>query len=280
MKRGTRSIRARIALACAGLFLVVGGVLVAATDALVGHFTPLNAVENAGTAQALRFYHLCRAGHGAGPKSQQQSPDFTKKCHSAEQVAALVGAQAQHGSDRRALLVYSLAGLGVTTVLAGGLGWAVGGRILQPLRQITNAARQASQENLDARLRLAGPHDELKELADTFDAMLARLDAAFASQRRFVANASHELRTSSRSGDCTTGSAPDRDTALGCRLCSRWWPRTAVRSPPIRCLRAGWRSRWACPEPGSRQRRAHYATRQRHGVSQLQMNETALRYVL
>jgi signal transduction histidine kinase len=101
----------------------------------------------------------------------------------------------QRDPDRREFLVYSLAGLGLATVWAAGLGWAVSGRVLRPLRAITEAARAASQENLDQRLALAGPADELKELADTFDAMLARLDAAFASQRRFVANTSHELRT-------------------------------------------------------------------------------------
>jgi signal transduction histidine kinase len=67
--------------------------------------------------------------------------------------------------------------------------------VLRPLAAVTTAAQVASQENLGQRLALAGPPDELKELADTFDAMLARLEAAFASQRRFVANASHELRT-------------------------------------------------------------------------------------
>ena len=80
-------------------------------------------------------------------------------------------------------------------MLAAGLGWAVSRRVLRPLTAVTTAAQAASQENLDRRLALAGPPDELKELADTFDAMLARLEAAFASQRRFVANASHELRT-------------------------------------------------------------------------------------
>ena len=194
MKRGIRSIRARIALACAGLFLVMGGVLIAATYGLVGHFNGLNTVKDSAAEGAMKFYHLCRAAQRTGT-SHQQGPDFAKKCHSAEQVAGLFAAQSQHLSDRHAFLVYSLAGLGVTTILAGGLGWAVGGRILRPLRRITEAARQASQENLHTRLRLAGPRDELKELADTFDAMLGRLDAAFASQRRFVANASHELRT-------------------------------------------------------------------------------------
>ncbi len=80
-------------------------------------------------------------------------------------------------------------------MVAGLLGWAIGRRILVPLHKVTGAARRASQEHLDERIRLDGPHDELKELADTFDDMLDRLDLAFASQRRFVANASHELRT-------------------------------------------------------------------------------------
>ena len=96
---------------------------------------------------------------------------------------------------RRAFLEFTLAGLGLGTLLAAGLGWAVSRRVLRPLTAVTTAAQAASQENLGQRLALAGPPDELKELADTFDAMLARLEAAFASQRRFVANASHELRT-------------------------------------------------------------------------------------
>jgi signal transduction histidine kinase len=85
--------------------------------------------------------------------------------------------------------------LALTTLLSAVLGWVMAGRALRPLKQITAAARQVSEENLHERIALSGPEDELKELADTFDSMLARLDAAFASQRSFVANASHELRT-------------------------------------------------------------------------------------
>jgi signal transduction histidine kinase len=67
--------------------------------------------------------------------------------------------------------------------------------VLRPLQQITSAAQRLSAEQLDARIALPGPEDELKELADTFDAMLDRLQASFEAQRRFVADASHELRT-------------------------------------------------------------------------------------
>jgi signal transduction histidine kinase len=81
------------------------------------------------------------------------------------------------------------------TVASGGLGWYVSGRVLRPVRAITEAARRASDQHLGERLALTGAQDELKELADTFDDMLERLDLAFAAQRRFVANASHELRT-------------------------------------------------------------------------------------
>lgn len=93
------------------------------------------------------------------------------------------------------LVVQGLAALGVLGVLSVGLGWVVAGRVLAPLHDITATARRLSDENLDERIGMAGPDDELKELADTFDGMLARLDAAFDSQRRFAANASHELRT-------------------------------------------------------------------------------------
>jgi signal transduction histidine kinase len=75
------------------------------------------------------------------------------------------------------------------------LGWFVAGRVLRPLQAMTITTRQISERNLHERLALTGPDDELKDLGDTIDGLLARLEAAFDSQRRFVANASHELRT-------------------------------------------------------------------------------------
>ena len=85
--------------------------------------------------------------------------------------------------------------LGLMTMVSVIAGWLLAGRALRPLRDITATARRVSGENLGERIALVGPSDELKELADTFDGMLGRLDAAFESQRHFVANASHELRT-------------------------------------------------------------------------------------
>jgi signal transduction histidine kinase len=75
------------------------------------------------------------------------------------------------------------------------LGWLVAGRVLRPIRVMTTTTRQISERNLHERLALAGPDDELQDLGDTIDGLLGRLEAAFDSQRRFVANASHEMRT-------------------------------------------------------------------------------------
>ena len=84
----------------------------------------------------------------------------------------------------------------VCIVLATGLlAWTFTDRVLKPLRDVTGTARRLSAESLGERISLRGPRDEVAELADTFDAMLDRLQATFTAQRHFVANASHELRT-------------------------------------------------------------------------------------
>ena len=74
-------------------------------------------------------------------------------------------------------------------------GWMLAGRMLAPLTRITDATRMAANRSLSHRIRLPGRRDEFRELADAFDAMLARLEAHVAEQQRFAANASHELRT-------------------------------------------------------------------------------------
>jgi signal transduction histidine kinase len=93
------------------------------------------------------------------------------------------------------LLVESGIALGIMAVGSVGLGWLMAGRVLSPLRTITAAARRISARSLHQRIAMTGPDDELKELGDTFDQLLGRLDASFRAQRQFVANASHELRT-------------------------------------------------------------------------------------
>ena len=93
------------------------------------------------------------------------------------------------------LLRQGLLALVVVGAVGVGLSYALAGRVLRPLQDITAAAQRLSVERLDARIDLGGPPDELKQLADTFDAMLARLERSFEAQRRFVADASHELRT-------------------------------------------------------------------------------------
>src|SRR2546426_4050399 len=74
-------------------------------------------------------------------------------------------------------------------------GWLLAGRMLAPLTRITDATRMAATGSLSHRIELEGRQDEFRELADSFDAMLARLEAHIAEQQRFAANASHELRT-------------------------------------------------------------------------------------
>ncbi|MGW6949462.1 sensor histidine kinase [Streptomyces xanthophaeus] len=93
------------------------------------------------------------------------------------------------------LLVGSLIALLVMAGVSLLVGRILAGRVLRPLRLITAATRRISADNLHERLDVAGPADEVKELADTVDGLLERLEASFAAQRRFVGNASHELRT-------------------------------------------------------------------------------------
>ena len=101
----------------------------------------------------------------------------------------------QQSAQLGALLTRSGIALGIMALVSIGLGWLMAGRALRPVRTMSARARGISERNLHERLGLQGPEDELKELGDTFDELLARLEAAFESQRRFVASASHELRT-------------------------------------------------------------------------------------
>jgi signal transduction histidine kinase len=100
----------------------------------------------------------------------------------------------QHDAQSRVLVAGSIA-VGCVLVATALLAWTFTGHVLKPLRDVTGTARRLSAESLGERIALRGPRDEVAELADTFDAMLDRLQATFTAQRHFVANASHELRT-------------------------------------------------------------------------------------
>jgi signal transduction histidine kinase len=101
------------------------------------------------------------------------------------------------GSSSRAIGLFAASWLllVITAIASAVLGWFLAGRVLQPLRQMTDTARTISAGSLGRRLALAGPDDEFRRLGDTLDDLLGRLETAFDAQRRFVANASHELRT-------------------------------------------------------------------------------------
>jgi signal transduction histidine kinase len=182
-----QKVRTRLTLIYAALFFVAGSALLGLTYGLVArslHVQPPPATTV--SPQKLdTLYGKCKPGPG---KTANKAA-----CRQAEAYTA--GSQAQRQEALTHLLQFSLVGLGVMTVASGGLGWYMSGRVLRPVRVITETARRASEQHLGERLALTGARDELKELADTFDDMLDRLDAAFATQRRFVANASHELRT-------------------------------------------------------------------------------------
>jgi signal transduction histidine kinase len=99
-----------------------------------------------------------------------------------------------NGRAAQLLRTYSFAALGLLFVSSLVIGWIIAGRVLAPIGRITAVAREIQATDLSRRIALQGPPDELKNLADTFDSMLTRIDEAFASQRRFIHEASHELR--------------------------------------------------------------------------------------
>jgi len=170
-----RTVRMRLTALYGALFVVSGAVLLAITSGVVVSSSQVSVT----------------AANQAG------LPALTRDQIRIQQLRdQLANAEAQiHSGVSHGLLVGSAIALGIMTVVSVVLGWIVAGRVLRPLRQMTAATRRISADSLHERLAVAGPGDELKDLADTIDGLLERLEGAFAAQRRFVANASHELRT-------------------------------------------------------------------------------------
>jgi signal transduction histidine kinase len=166
-----RTARLRLTALYGGLFLACGVVLLAVTYVLV-----VRAIDPANLGGVLGRLKL--------PSGLHPQP-----------FMEVTLGKAIAGTDLRQVLIQAPIALGIVTVVALVLGWVVAGRILRPLATITAAARRISASNLNRRLSLHGPDDELKALGDTLDDLFARLEASFEAQRHFVANASHELRT-------------------------------------------------------------------------------------
>ncbi|WP_328378945.1 ATP-binding protein [Streptomyces sp. NBC_01020] len=176
------TIRIRLTLLYGGMFLIAGILLLTiiymlAAQALnVGGELPFKIVSGQVTSG------VCNLPTNGGSADQ-----FNQAMNSC------VNHQRQQALDH--LLARSLYALVGLSIIAFAFGYAVAGRVLSPLGRMTRTARRVAGTDLTRRIELDGPDDELKELADTFDEMLDRLERAFTAQQRFVANASHELRT-------------------------------------------------------------------------------------
>jgi two-component system sensor histidine kinase VanS len=152
------SVRLKLTVSYAGFLMLAGALLLAAVWVFLLRYVPNRALlVNEGTPL-----------HGVFPVRSNLLRVFAPRA----------------GAVLAFLLVFGLLG-----------GWLIAGRMLAPLTRITDATRTAATGSLSHRIELAGRRDEFRELADAFDAMLARLEAHVAEQQRFAANASHELRT-------------------------------------------------------------------------------------
>ncbi|WP_230686634.1 sensor histidine kinase [Catellatospora vulcania] len=183
------TIRARLTLVYGGLFLLAGVLLLAATYAMVAQRPGGQVGHTVSGPQA-----------GVGDPGPQPIPPTAAPADGGVLTTSYQVAEDTWDDALDALLTRGAIALAAVGALTIALGWLLAGRMLQPLHRVTETARRiaespAADRGLHERIALAGPPDEVKQLADTFDVMLARLDQAFDGQRRFIANASHELRT-------------------------------------------------------------------------------------
>jgi len=205
--RAPRTVRLRLTLLYVGLFLASAACLLVITYFLVARQLPGTVTlrtSGGGTAGTSASGTAGTSGQvvtgGAGgtsagvaacaPPADGTLPTVAQMNDCVQQAAAGL-----RNDTLDQLLIESGVALGIMAVASVGLGWLMAGRVLSPLRTITATARRISARSLHQRIGMTGPDDELKELGDTFDQLLGRLDASFRAQRQFVANASHELRT-------------------------------------------------------------------------------------
>jgi len=203
------TLRLRLTLLYGGLFLAAGTVLLAITYELVAHSPQISSQQAVFVGRTIRPNGSPPVLPAPPPGAAIQIRDYAGKVSATfhkfsaaqrAQIEKLAGKaqivlHQQQSSQLDALLTRSGIALGIMAIVSIVLGWLMAGRALRPVRTMSARARGISERNLHERLALEGPDDELKELGDTFDELLARLESAFESQRQFVANASHELRT-------------------------------------------------------------------------------------
>ena len=186
------TIRLRLTLVYGGLFLCSAAALLAITYVLVHHQYTGSFFISSGHQAAVQF-------QSSGNIDAKPVPGFEvpigPNAIAGSRKVAIAAAQGQSDAALHKLFVDSAAALAVMAVLSLWLGWVIAGRALRPIRTITETARDISASSLHRRLALEGPDDELKQLGNTVDRLLARLEISFETQRQFVANASHELRT-------------------------------------------------------------------------------------
>jgi signal transduction histidine kinase len=197
VSRPRLTVRARLTLLYTGLFAGCGAIIVAVSYILMARLPTLGLDPQSSRPIDGRVRNPDVSTSILAQCQAQQNPNNPDKPALAQCISYLEqqGAQHQQTLTLSHLLQYSLITLAVVLALAAFLGWIFAGRVLRPVQQIATAARAASEHNLSERVALRGPRDELRELAQTFDDMLGRLQAAFEGQQRFIANASHELRT-------------------------------------------------------------------------------------
>ncbi|MET9549881.1 ATP-binding protein [Streptomyces sp. NPDC006627] len=178
-----RRVRVRLTLLYGGLFVVSGAVLLTITYVLVNRSNGMLVFSRGRSGPSGDVNARIYTGDGA-------SPILDRFAEAQRQQA-----QRQHTLEMNRLLFESGVALAIMSVIAIGLGWFVAGRVLRPLRTMTSTIQRISAHNVHERLDAEGPADELKDLADTVDGLLGRLEGALDSHKRFVANAAHELRT-------------------------------------------------------------------------------------
>ncbi|GAB3270517.1 sensor histidine kinase [Kineosporia babensis] len=174
-----RTVRARLTLLTSALLVAATGLI------LLAVYLVLSSQIEAEPLDPVTVQKYWKSADG----------EFHPKPGARFQAADLASVQrAVNYNTLERLRAFSLLALAVMFLLSLVIGWFVAGRMLRPVGRITATTREIGATDLTRRIGAQGPHDELRELADTIDAMLGRLDAAFRAERDFVEDVSHELR--------------------------------------------------------------------------------------